>query len=197
MKIWHDARTRSLRGVWMAEEMDLDYVVVPGEIGSPALLAVNSSGTLPAFEDGDVTMSESIGIIEYLAGRYGPTPLVPPPSASNYAAYLQFLWLGEASLAAPATVKVFNQIMAPPDAQAGWLHNYMRAATAKRLTLVSEALNNHTYIAGEDFTAADISVFYALNMLEFIELPELVTPQISAYRDRIKARPAYQRALSR
>ena len=136
MKIWHDARTRSHRVVWMAEEMGLKYEVVPGEIGSAALLEVNPSGTLPAFEDGPVRMTESMAIVQYLADRYGPTLLAPKPTAPNYPDYLQFLWLGEASLAGPMTVKILNQVMGPKDLQAGWLLDYMRTATAKRLKLV-------------------------------------------------------------
>ena len=42
-------------------------------------LAVNRAGFIPAIQDGDVTMVESIAIMEYLMARYGPTPLAPNP----------------------------------------------------------------------------------------------------------------------
>ncbi len=196
MKIYHDNRTRSLRVVWMAEEMGLQYEIVPAELGSPALLAVNPSGTLPAFEDGNVRITESMAIVQYLAGRYGPTPLTPGPEDTDYAPYLQFLWLGEASLAAPMTTKILNQVFAPAEQRGGWILEHSRASLPRRLTLVNDALELSPYIAGQRFTAADISVFYALNLLEFVELSDSVSPRIKDYRERIKARPAFQRALA-
>lgn len=197
MKIYHDNRTRSLRVLWMAEEMALTYETEPGVLGSEALLAVNPSNTLPAFIDGSVQMTESMAIIQYLAGRYGPTSLAPSPDEPNYPAYLQFLWLGEASLAAPMTTKIMNQVFASEDQKGGWILDYMKSALPRRLDLVSAALAHSPFVAGDAFTAADISVFYALNLLEFVELPECVTPAIADYRARLIARPAYQRALAR
>jgi glutathione S-transferase len=181
----------------MAEEMGLQYEVVPGTLGSAELLAVNPCDTLPAFQDGDVVLSESMAIVQYLGGRYGPTPLVPSPSDSNYAAYLQFSWAGEASLATPLTAKILNQLFAPDHLKGGWITDYTRSAITKRITLVSRALERSPYVAGDAFTAADISVFYALNLFEYVELPDLLTPKIVEYRERMRARPAFQRALAR
>lgn len=197
MRIYHDNRTRSLRVVWMAEELGLDYEIVPAEIGSVTLLEVNPSGTLPAFVDGSIVMSESMGIIEYLGHRYGPTPIVPKVEDADYPAYLQFLWLGEASLAAAMTVKIFNQVFAPAEQKGGWILEHTRAALPKRVDLVSRALDKTTYVAGDRFTAADISVYYALNLLEFVELGDLVTPRIEEYRLAMRERPAFVRALAR
>ena len=41
-------------------------------------MAINPGGFIPAIQDGDVVMVESIAIMEYLMARYGPTPLAPP-----------------------------------------------------------------------------------------------------------------------
>jgi glutathione S-transferase len=61
-------------------------------------LAVNPTGFIPAIQDGNVTMVESIAIMEYLVARYGPTPFAPTPHHPAFPAYQQFLHLGEAGL---------------------------------------------------------------------------------------------------
>src|SRR6476661_2998689 len=95
--------SRSLRVVWLMEEMGLPYRVRPVDMLADApdleFLAANPAGYIPVLEDADVTMVESIGIMEYLLARYGPTPLAPAPSDPSFPAYQQFLHLGEAGLA--------------------------------------------------------------------------------------------------
>ena len=66
---------------------------------NPAWLAVNPGDFLPAIQDGDVTMVESVAIMEYLMGRFGSTPLQPAPEDPAFPAYQQFLHIGEAGLA--------------------------------------------------------------------------------------------------
>src|SRR5688572_15397098 len=95
--------SRSLRVVWLMEEMGLPYRVrqvdMLADEQDAEFLAVNPANFIPAIQDGDVTMVESIAIMEYLMGRYGPTPLAPSPSDPAFPAYQQFLHLGEAGLA--------------------------------------------------------------------------------------------------
>ena len=102
LKIFHASGSRSLRVIWMAEEMGLDYELAPEAIGrsSPEFIAVNPARALPAIIDGDVAMSESVAIVQYLAARYGPTPLAPAADDPTYPAYLQYLVYGEGSLSA-------------------------------------------------------------------------------------------------
>ncbi len=73
---------RGLRVVWLLEEMGLAYTLRPVDLlacaeNDPEFMAINPGGFIPAMRDGDVTMVESIAIMEYLMGRYGPTPLAP------------------------------------------------------------------------------------------------------------------------
>src|ERR1700735_3246865 len=102
--IFGGGTSRSLRVTWLMEEMGIPYHLRPVNLladGEDAeFLAVNPAGFIPAMQDGDVTMVESVAIMEYLMARYGPTPLAPDPYAPSFPAYQQFLHLGEAGLAA-------------------------------------------------------------------------------------------------
>jgi glutathione S-transferase len=96
---------RGFRVVWLLEEMGLSYRLRPVDLiagveNDPEFLAINPAGFIPAMLDGDVTMVESIAIMEYLMARYGPTPLAPDPHNPAFPFYQQFLHLGEAGLAA-------------------------------------------------------------------------------------------------
>ena len=100
--VFGGSTSRSLRVTWLMEEMGLPYRIRPvdmlSEVPDTEFLAANPAGYIPVLVDGDVTMVESIGIMQYLAARYGPTPLAPAPDDAAFAAYQQFLHLGEAGL---------------------------------------------------------------------------------------------------
>src|SRR5436190_9283763 len=109
---------RGFRVVWLLEEMGLPYKLRPVDLlagveNDPEYLDINPAGFIPAIRDGDVTMVESIAIMEYLLARYGPTTLAPSPNDAAFPAYQQFLHLGEAGLAANAHIFVVSQLLAP------------------------------------------------------------------------------------
>jgi len=196
IKVFHSPRSRSLRVLWMAEEMGLPYEVEPGSLMAPseAFLAVNPTRTLPAMVDGDVVITESIAILQYLGSKYGPTPLTPQPQDASYPAYLQFLVLGEASLAAALTPIVRAMFMAPDDQRQNWTLKNNTEGFIKQLHHVDAQLAKGPFMAGETFTAADISVGYALAFGEFVGLAERYSPAVADYHQRLKDRPAFQRA---
>src|SRR5580698_8050694 len=87
---------RGFRVVWLLEEMGLAYRLRPVDLlagveKDPEFLAINPGGFIPAIQDGDVTMVESIAIMEYLLARYGDkskSPLAPAPNDPSFAMYL-------------------------------------------------------------------------------------------------------------
>ena len=196
IKVFHSPRSRSLRVIWMLEEMGLAYEVEPGSLMQPseAFLKVNPTRTLPVLVDGETVITESIAILQYLGTRYGPTPLVPSPEDAGYADYLQFLVLGEASLAAGLTPVVRAMFMAPEDQKQNWTLDNNKEGFIKQLHHVDAQLAQGPWMAGETFTAADISVGYALAFGEFLGLAGKYSPAVADYHQRLKDRPAYQRA---
>jgi glutathione S-transferase len=190
---------RGLRVVWLLEEMGLAYRLRPVDLlagveEDPEFLAINPAGFIPAIQDGDVTMVESIAIMEYLMARYGPTPLAPGPHDPTFPAYQQFLHLGEAGLAASIYFVVGARNFAPEAERDNWSAGQALEVFESRLGLVTRRLARSPYLAGEAFTAADISVTYALLLARRSGGVTLGEAE-QAYVARTCGRAAYQGAL--
>ncbi|OYU70491.1 MAG: glutathione S-transferase [Alphaproteobacteria bacterium PA2] len=198
--IWGGQTSRSIRAVWVLEEMGLPYQIRQVDMlapePDPQFLAVNPAYYLPALQDGEVVMVESIAIMEYLMARYGPTPLAPTPQSPDFPAYQQFLHLGEAGLATLMMPVVVSRFLAPEAERENWGAAWCEQAFQKRLKLVSARLAASPYLAGETFTAADISVTYALGLGQ--RNCGLVLGDVEqAYMERTTGREAYKRAMER
>lgn len=190
---------RGFRVIWLLEEMSLAYRLRPVDLlagveTDTEFLAINPAGFIPAIRDGEVTLVESIAIMEYLLARYGPSPLAPGPHDPAFPAYQQFLHLGEAGLAASIYFVVGALNFAPESQRQNWSAAQALSVFESRLMLVTRQLGRTPYLAGETFTAADISVTYALELAQTsggVTLGE--TEQ--AYLARTSAREGYQRAM--
>ena len=190
---------RGFRVVWLLEEMGLAYRLRPVDLmagveDDAEFLAINPAGFIPAIQDGDVTMVESIAIMEYLIARYGPTPLAPDPHDPDFAAYQQFLHLGEAGLAASFYFVVVSRNLAPEAERRNWGARKAMEVFESRLGLVTRQLARSPYLAGETFTAADISVTYALDLARRSGAFALGEAE-RAYVARTSGRDAYKRAM--
>ncbi|TWB27544.1 glutathione S-transferase family protein [Nitrospirillum bahiense] len=190
---------RGFRVVWLLEEMGLPYRLRPVDLlagveNDPEYLAINPAGFIPALQDGDATLVESIAIMEYLIARYGPTPLAPAAHDPAFPAYQQFLHLGEAGLAASMYFVVVSRNLAPEAERRNWGALKALEVFESRLRLVTRQLARAPYMAGEIFTAADISVTYALEFAQRAGGYTLNEAQ-RAYIARTSGRDAYRRAM--
>lgn len=190
---------RGFRVVWLLEEMGLAYRLRPvdmlaGVEKDTEFMAINPGGFIPAIRDGDVTMVESIAILEYLMGRYGPTPLAPGAHDPAFPLYQQFLHLGEAGLATPIFFVLNARHFAPKDQSRNWSAAHALRVFESRRGLVARQLARAPYMAGEAFTAADISVAYAFTLARMAG-GVVLTEVEQAYMDRATGRDGYRRAL--
>jgi glutathione S-transferase len=190
---------RGFRVVWLLEEMGIPYRLRPVDLlagveNDTEFLAINPAGFIPAIQDGNVTMVESIAIMEYLMGRYGPTQLAPDPHDPAFPAYQQFLHLGEAGLAASIYFVVGARHFAPEAQRKNWSAGQAQEVFESRLGLVTRQLARSPYLSGETFTAADISVTYALELAQRSGGVTLGEAE-RAYVARTSGREAYKRAM--
>lgn len=190
---------RGFRVAWLLEEMGIPYRLrqvdlLDGVENDEEFLAINPAGFIPAIVDGDTVMVESIAIMEYLLARHGPSPLAPSPNDAAFATYQQFLHMGEAGLAGPINAIVATNILAPEAERNNWTADWALDIFKSRLGLVTRQLARTPYIAGDSFTAADISVTYALEFARrTIGFAFGATEK--AYVTRTSDRDGYRRAM--
>lgn len=197
IQLFHCRDSRSFRVLWALEELELPYglelMQFPPRIFVEGYRDVNPLGTVPALLVDGQLMTESAAIPHYLATRFGPSDLAVAPHEPGYAAYLNFLHMGEATLTFPQTIHLRYTMLEPPErrvAQAAedyaqWFGSRLRNA---------ELMLDGDYAAAGRFTMADISVGYAVMLAQSIGLEAQVTPGMAAYLDRLSQRPAFQRA---
>lgn len=190
--------TRSLRVIWALEELGLEYALHPVDLrvrmSDAEFIALNPAGFLPAMRDGDVAMVDSIAILEYLIARYDDGLLAPAPGDASFPDYQQFLHLGESGMAAFLNIVVGSKFMAPDAEKDNFGARMAGRMFESRLGLVKRQLARAPMMAGARFSAADISVVYALGMAERLGLGAGFGPEIEDYRARIAERPAFRRA---
>ena len=192
--------TRALRVLWMLEEMGLPYEVRRVDFATrdqdPDFVDANAAAAFPAMRDGEVAMMESCAILEYLAARYGPTPLAPGPDDPTFPAYLTFLHFGEASLAGPMNVVIASRFMAPEADRKNWGAGWVVDNFVRKSAALVRRLGESPYLAGPDFTAADISCGYAIGFARTLGAGDRLDPSLGDYLARLTARAAYQRAAA-
>ncbi|HEV2364942.1 MAG TPA: glutathione S-transferase family protein [Caulobacteraceae bacterium] len=192
--------TRALRVLWMLEEMGLPYEVRPVDFASRMenadFIAANPVGAFPAIRDGDVRMMESCAILEYLGVKYGPTPLAPQPGEANWPTFLSYLHFGEASLTAPMNVTIASRFFAPDEHKANWGAQFAVDNFARKSGALVQRLKQSPYVAGPDFTAADISCGYAIGLAMNIGAGDKLDPALKQYLGKLTERPAYKKAAA-
>jgi glutathione S-transferase len=194
--------TRSFRVLWALEELGLEYRLHPVDLRTrmedAAFVALNPAGFLPALQDGDVTMVDSIAMLEYIAARYdGERRLAPAANDPAFPIYQQFLHLGESGMAAFLNVIVASRFLAPENEKQNFGAQAAERMFFSRLSLVSRRLTQAPMMAGETFSAADISVVYALGMGERLGLADRYGAEIADYRGRMAERPGYRAAFAK
>jgi len=198
LKIYHAQGSRSLRVVWLCEEMGVPYETAEASFFKPSdeFKAANPLRTVPAMQDGDVSMIESVAMMIYIMNKFGPTDLDVKPGEPGYADYLQFLMFGEAGMAAYGNPVVATRYMAPDDQKQNWTVDYLKSAIIKRLNFTADKLGDKLYVAADRFTAADISVSYICAAAKFAGIENDIPARIKAYHEALAQRPAYQRAAA-
>jgi glutathione S-transferase len=195
IKVYASGAARSQRVKWACEEVGAAYEVVELDwppARNPGYLEINPAGTVPAIVDGDVTLTESLAICEYVSRTYGGGGLIVEPGQPGYYEYLELAQFGEGTLQpALAWARRFGPYS--PE-----IADHAREAWVTRLDLIEQRLGDgREFITAGRLTVADIGIGFTLSMASFVgKLGDLVPPTVAAYRDRLKARPAYRRAYN-
>ncbi|MFO7704634.1 MAG: glutathione S-transferase, partial [Halopseudomonas sp.] len=107
IKLHHLNKSRSKRIIWLLEELGIEYQLIPYQRDTTtrrapaALKAINPLAKSPVIEDGDLVLTESGAIVDYLVSRYGADTLAPPTQTAEHARYVQWLHFAEGTAAYP------------------------------------------------------------------------------------------------
>lgn len=198
IELYHCIDARSLRPLWTMEEMGLRYrlhvLPFPPRAHAPQYKQKNPLGTIPLLLDGDVRMTESSAICQYLATRHGPSPLAVAVDDPDYGAFLNWLHFGEATLTFPQTLVLrYSQFEPPERRQPQVAADYAQWFLA-RLRAIEAVMAGREWLCAGRFTVADVSVGYALLLANELGLSAQFTPQVAAYWARLQQRPGLVRA---
>ncbi|MGE3649921.1 MAG: glutathione S-transferase family protein [Reyranellaceae bacterium] len=208
----HRNNSRSQRILWALEELGLDYEIKryqrePSMQAPASLRAVHPLGKSPVITDGDKTLAESGAILEYLAETYGEGRLKPAAGTPELLRYRYFLHYAEGSLMPLLLMKlVFGRMptrvpwFMKPVAKAisaGADKTLLNPQLGTHFMFLESELQKHEWFAGPEFSAADIQMSFPLEASAARSPLFKQLPKLSAFVERIHARPAYQRALDK
>ena len=198
IRLHHVPGSRSMRVLWLLEELGLDaeireWSMTDGSLRSPEFRAMSPAGRIPALEIDGAAIFESGAIVQYLTEREGR--LAPVIGTPDRAAFLEWISFAETQANILQNLN-FHHIFLRPEAARSIA---MTVLDTKRLGVtmkaVEGALSGRAYLLGE-FTAADCMMGFNIDaMFRFVR--EEGFPNLIAYRDRLHARPAYQRAIAK
>jgi glutathione S-transferase len=202
LKIHHLGHSQSERIVWLCEELGTPYELAKytrdpvTKLSPPELAALHPLGAAPLVEDDGLMLAESAAIVEYILARHGGGRLQHGPKHPDFAAYLYWFHFANGNLQ-----PVMGRSMMVGRAGLAADHPVQKAVQGRLervLALIEARLGQVDYLAGGEFTAADImSVFSLTTMRLFQPLDLAPYPNIRAYLQRIGARPAYRRAMQK
>jgi glutathione S-transferase len=174
----------------------LDYGHVFGGTATPEYRAMNPMGLVPVMQDGDVTMFESAAILRYLASRYGDATFWPEDHDVRARLDVWAEW-GKNTFAVAVNRLFHALIVTPPSRQDAGTIASATAEVSRLAPMLDKRLGAGPYLAGDDFTFADIAVGYILQRYYDLPIAHPATPALDAYRARLLQRPAYRAHATR
>lgn len=139
---------------WMLEEVGQPYrteIIEYGSIKSPAYLAVNPMGKVPAITHGETVVTEGAAICAYLADAFPEAGLAPAPTDRARGPYLRWLFFAAGPLEAVATNKALKLEVPPGQERMAGYGTYGDVMNA-----LEGAVSGRSFVAGDRFSAADL-----------------------------------------
>jgi len=195
--VHHLQNSRSQRILWLLEELGTPYEIKKYQrmegipLAPPELKAVHPLGKSPVITDGDKTIAESGAIVEYLLDRYGNGRMRPKPGSDDYWKYVEWMHFAEGSAMTPLLLALYTSLLGEA---ASPLQPRVDSEIANHLSYIDAGLGDRQFFVGNELTGADIQLLFILEAAGSRLAPY---PRLVAYRDRMHARPAYQRGIEK
>lgn len=196
LKLYHLEQSRSLRILWLLEELELDYELEiysrdPETMRAPTSLAERAPlPKSPIIDDDGRVVVESGAIIDYLTQIKAGGRLAYGPESPHFTKYRQWLHFTEGSLMCPL---VYHLIAPAMGCDHEGLKGFTDGEIATNLGFLQTHLDRHDYLVADSFSAADVHMSFPL---EFSEARGILRdyPTLQRYIRHLQERPAYRRA---
>ena len=202
LTVHHLGVSQSERIVWLCEELGIPYELVIYDrdpvtrMAPAAYTALHPMGIAPVITDDDLVLGESGAIIAYIIAKYGNGRLTLAADDPAFADYLFWFHFANGTLI-PSMMTGMIAAMLGVSADSPAIPALM-ARTERSFAMLEARLGQFPYLAGAEFTAADIISVFALTTMRVFAPRDLAPyPNIISYLARIGARPAYQRAMAK
>ena len=202
LTIHHLGRSQSERIVWLCEELEIPTTLKCYARDSATMLAppdykaLHPMGTAPVITDGDLVLAESGAVVDYIIAKYGNGRLSLAPDHPDFAQFLYWFHFANGTLQAQmGRNMILNRLNLAGDNP---ILQATRARVDHSFDLVNARLGEAEYLAGREFTAADIMIGFSLTTMRYF-LPYDIgrCPNILRYLARIAQRAAYRRAMEK
>ncbi len=199
IKIFHASGTRSIRVIWVCEELGLDYERVDVDFSvafrqTPEWRAMNPVGKVPVMLDGDLKLFESGAMVQYLLDHYGDGRLQPVKGTPAHGLYMQWSWFAEATFARPLGEIVNHRRVFTEAEQSAAAIAEMQDRAWLCVEAIEQALTDSPYLPGPEFSGADIMMGYSL-MLTTRLVGRDFPHRTDDYWHRLSNRPAFIAAM--
>ncbi len=196
--IYHLGVSQSDRIVWLMEELELPYRLEwfdrrqDNMLAPPEYRALHPTAMAPTIRDGDIVLTESVAIIEYIIQRHADGRLSVPIEQSNYPDYLYWM-----SFSLSLMSSIMTLLACKKGGDQGRYREVFQERTERYLNFMNTRLGEVQYLAGPEFTAADIQNLFALTTMPRFGGPSVDNlHNIVDYLGRVTQRPAYLKAMT-
>lgn len=199
IRVHHLENSRSHRIVWLLEELGRDYEILPyardpkTSLAPAALEEIHPLGKSPVIEDAGELIFESGAIVDILVRRYGEGRLAPHDDSEDYIRYVEWLHYAEGSAMLPVLMKLFLGRLGEGGAP---LAERVDSEIERHFGFLEGRLGSDEYFVANAFSAADVQLSFPIQLCRMVHGIDAF-PNLSAFLERIAARPAYRRALER
>jgi glutathione S-transferase len=198
IELYYTHRTRSLRPRWVLEELGLPYRLrlidlFGGEGRAPAYRKIHPHGSVPAMVVDAEVMIESCAMCHWLSDRHPDKALAPAIGSAARMTYEQWVFYVPGTLEPLAFQILLHSMLLPEQQRIPDMVAWARKGYRSVLRYLESELERRDYIAGENFTTADVLMGSTL-----LWLPDMLEdyPALGGYCERLQQRPAYQRAAT-
>lgn len=202
--VHHLQRSQSERIVWLCEELGVPYELKIYRrdrktlLAPPELKALHPAETAPIFEDGDLMLSESSAIMEYIIAKHGNGRLSVPASASNFADYIYWFHWAIGTLGPSISAPMFLQLAGVGKDSPNPVIGIVQNRSSRALKRMDARLRETPYLAGDKFTAADIYAAFSVSTGRmFNPYPLTGYDGILKWLERCSQRPAYKALIEK